>query len=118
MRCRSGADQGTATAETAVALPGLALVLAVSLAAVQAVATHLACVDAARIGARALARGEPDTAVLSLVAQVAPDQAETDLSVDGEFARVTVRAPVHLGPGATAPVIVGGAAATPAETRN
>ena len=40
-------------------LPALLLVLAIALGAVGAAAAQLSCADAARIGARALARGEP-----------------------------------------------------------
>ncbi|WP_017621890.1 TadE family type IV pilus minor pilin [Nocardiopsis gilva] len=103
------------TAETAVALPSLVLVLGVGLAAVQAVTVQLACVDAARIGARALARGESEDAVVALVANVAPDAADAELSEDGGFARVAVSAPVRLGSEVTVPIDVVGEAATPLE---
>ena len=46
------------TAETAVVLPVLLLVLAGAVAAVVVVGAQLRCVDAAREGARAAARGE------------------------------------------------------------
>ena len=45
------------TAETAVVLPALTVILALVLWAVAAVTAQLACVDAARMAARALARG-------------------------------------------------------------
>ncbi|WP_236700387.1 TadE family type IV pilus minor pilin [Allosalinactinospora lopnorensis] len=97
------------------ALPSLLVVLGVALAAVQAAAAHLACVDAARVGARALARGEPDSAVLSLIERVAPEQAEAELSEDEGLARVVVSSPVELGPGIAAPYRVAGEAAVPVE---
>ncbi|WP_344107433.1 TadE family type IV pilus minor pilin [Nocardiopsis rhodophaea] len=103
------------TAETAVALPSLVLVLGVGLAAVQAVTVQLACVDAARIGARALARGESEDAVAAVIASVAPDGADAELSQDGGFARVAVSAPVRLGSEVTVPIRVVGEAATPRE---
>lgn len=115
MRCSRAADRGTVTAETAVALPSLVLVLGVALAAVEAVTVQLACIDAARTGARALARGESDRAVQALVARVAPEAASTELSEDGAFARVVVSAPVRLGAEVTVPIDVVGEAATPRE---
>lgn len=115
MRSRSRAERGSVTAEIAVALPSLALVLGIALAAVQAAAAHLACVDAARLGARALARGDSDATALSLISNVAPERAEADISEDAGFARVLVRAPVALGPGIEAPFEVTGEAAIPME---
>ncbi|MFC4564002.1 TadE family type IV pilus minor pilin [Nocardiopsis mangrovi] len=115
MRCASADDSGGVTAEIAVALPSLALVLAVALAVVQAAAAHLACVDSARVGARALARGESDTEVLSLIARVAPEPAEARLSRGDGMARVTVTTRVPIGPSFTVPIVVGGEAATPLE---
>ncbi|HJX42614.1 MAG TPA: TadE family type IV pilus minor pilin, partial [Geodermatophilus sp.] len=56
------------TAETAVVLPVLLLVLAAVVAAVVVVGAQLRCVDAAREGARAAARGEDPAAVQALVA--------------------------------------------------
>ncbi|GAA3729465.1 hypothetical protein HDA32_000028 [Spinactinospora alkalitolerans] len=108
-------DRGTVTAEIAVALPGLALILGIALAAVQAAATHLACVDAARIGARALARGEDHRVVRDLVSRLGPVNADVRLSEDVGLARVRVSAPVPLGPGPSTPLRVGGEAATPIE---
>jgi Flp pilus assembly protein TadG len=87
------------TAETAVVLPVLLLVLAAVVAAVVVVGAQLRCVDAAREGARAAARGEDVAAVRALVAQVAPDGAVTAVAVAGGQVRVTVTAePTPLGP--------------------
>jgi hypothetical protein len=52
-------DRGSVTVELAVALPVLVLLLLAGLSAVDAVATKMRCVDAAREAARAEARGEP-----------------------------------------------------------
>ncbi|MCZ2818912.1 pilus assembly protein [Modestobacter sp. VKM Ac-2977] len=91
-------EAGMVTAETAVVLPVLLLVLAGAVAAVVVVGAQLRCVDAAREGARAAARGEPAAVVHELAAQAAPDGATTDLGV-GETVRVTVAARVApLGP--------------------
>ena len=53
-------EAGMVTAETAVVLPVLLLVLVCAVAAVTVVGAQLRCVDAAREGARAAARGETD----------------------------------------------------------
>jgi Flp pilus assembly protein TadG len=87
------------TAETAVVLPVLLLVLAASVAAVTVVGAQLRCVDAAREGARAAARGDPVGTVTALVGRAAPDGAVTEVAVGVGEVRVTVTAPVSpLGP--------------------
>jgi Flp pilus assembly protein TadG len=87
------------TAETAVVLPVLLLVLAGAVAAVTVVGAQLRCVDAAREGARAAARGDDVAAVTALVDHAAPDPAVTTVHVDGDEVRVTVAADVAaLGP--------------------
>ena len=53
------ADRGTATAELAASLPAVVILLVAGLTALSAVGTHIACIDAARDVALALARGEP-----------------------------------------------------------
>jgi ABC-type uncharacterized transport system permease subunit len=87
------------TAETAVVLPVLLLVLAGAVAALTVVGAQLRCVDAAREGARAAARGEDDATVRALVLGAAPDGSAVALSRDGAQVRVTVSGPVApLGP--------------------
>jgi Flp pilus assembly protein TadG len=87
------------TAETAVVLPLLLLVLAGAVAAVTVVGAQLRCVDAAREGARAAARGEEIAEVRTLVSRAAPDGATADVDLAGERVRVTVVADVApLGP--------------------
>jgi Flp pilus assembly protein TadG len=87
------------TAETAVVLPVLLLVLAGAVAAVVVVGAQLRCVDAAREGARAASRGEPAAEVARVAEGAAPDGAVTDVGGDGDTVRVTVTATVSpLGP--------------------
>jgi Flp pilus assembly protein TadG len=87
------------TAETAVVLPVLVLVLVCAVAAVTVVGAQLRCVDAAREGARAAARGEAPAVVAELAGVVAPDGAVTGVRQDGERVRVTVAVEVRpLGP--------------------
>lgn len=81
-------ELGAATAELAVALPSLVLVLAVALGAVDLGLDRVRCVDAARLGARLLARGEPETAALAEARRAAPEGARVVVTrADG---RVTV----------------------------
>jgi hypothetical protein len=83
------------TAEAAVALPVLVLVLAGAVSAVAVLGAQLRCVDAAREGVLAAARGEDAATVRSLVEGIAPHGAR--LQVDGpdeERVSVTVTAEV------------------------
>lgn len=80
------------TAEIAVALPALVLVLTLALGAVAVVTDHLRCVDAARVGARLLARGEDAGRVRSEVARQAPDGADISFAVGADAITVDVSA--------------------------
>jgi len=87
------------TAETAVVLPVLLVVLAGAVAAVVVVGAQLRCVDAAREGVRAAARGEPAAVVTGLAADAGPAGARTELGGAADTVRVTVTATVSpLGP--------------------
>ncbi|GII53696.1 hypothetical protein Pth03_20850 [Planotetraspora thailandica] len=90
-------DRGSVTAEAAVVLPALVLVLAASLWAVAIAGIHLQCVDAARAGARAAARGEAGGAVRVAVARSAPAGAEIGVVAGAEFTRVDVSVLVQPG---------------------
>ncbi|RBY94943.1 pilus assembly protein TadE [Blastococcus sp. TBT05-19] len=87
------------TAETAVVLPVLMLVLVGAVAAVTVVGAQLRCVDAAREGARAAARGEEVATVVDRAGRAAPAGARTEVtSTDGDV-WVTVTADISpLGP--------------------
>ncbi|MFC7490031.1 MULTISPECIES: TadE family type IV pilus minor pilin [unclassified Knoellia] len=85
-------ETGMVTAEIAVALPALVLVLTLGLGAVAVVTDQLRCVDAARVGARLLARGEPVEQVRNEVARQAPDGAEIGFEVGPDSVRVDVSA--------------------------
>ena len=94
MRSRRRAEHGTATAELAVALPTLLLVLAVALAAVDLGLAQVRCVDAARLGARLLARGEAVGSALAAARAAAPDGAAISATTSGS--RVTVVVTGHV----------------------
>ncbi|WP_235508258.1 TadE family type IV pilus minor pilin [Agromyces sp. Soil535] len=80
------------TAEFAVALPAIALVLAACLASVQLVAEHVRLTDAAADAARALGRGE-STAEADAIADRVSGGASLAVVEDGLFVCATLRAP-------------------------
>lgn len=86
------------SAETALALPAVLLVLALCLSAVQLGVDRVRCVDAARVVVRELARGEDPARAEALGRRAAPDGASVTTSVDGQEARarVAVRTPPLL----------------------
>lgn len=84
-RCR-----GAVTAEFAVALPAVLLLLALLLAGSAAGVTQLRLEEAARAGARALARGEDAAAVDAIVRRLAGDSAASAVAFEGEWLSVTV----------------------------
>jgi hypothetical protein len=92
-----GSDAGYVTAEAALVIPVLVLVCGTMLALVVAMSDHVECVDAARIGARALARGENQNAVLAAIRAAAPARAVITTRCDGPLVEVTVSAAVTGG---------------------
>ncbi|MDR6508893.1 TadE family type IV pilus minor pilin [Arthrobacter oryzae] len=86
----SGKDHGAVTAEFAVALPAVLLLLALLLAGSAAGITQLRFEEAARAGARALARGEDAGAVDGIVRQLAGASASVSVGAEGEWLSVTV----------------------------
>ncbi|MCH0541501.1 hypothetical protein I3F58_18440 [Streptomyces sp. MUM 203J] len=75
------------------AVPALLVFALVLLWGLAAAAAHLQCVDAARAGARAAARSEPEGAVVDAAQAAAPEGARVDLRRDGDLWRVRVEAP-------------------------
>ncbi len=97
-----GAGRGAVTAEFAVALPAVLLVLGLLLAGSAAGLAQLRLEEAARAGARALARGEDDAAVTAIVRRLAGDSARTAVASEAGWLSVTVSGTVH---GAVAPLV-------------
>ncbi|WP_081736685.1 TadE family type IV pilus minor pilin [Arthrobacter sp. MA-N2] len=89
-----GRDHGAVTAEFAVALPAVLLLLALLLAGSAAGITQLRLEEAARAGARALARGDGHAVVDGIVRRLAGDAASAVVAEDGEWIQVTVSARV------------------------
>ena len=93
--CRRG-DRGLATAELAVALPAVVLVLALCLTAMALGVDHVRAEDAARAGARAASRGEPAQVVREIVAARAPAGAEVLIDSGPRAVSVRVVAPARV----------------------
>lgn len=86
-------DAGMVTAELAVAIPGVAFVLALCLAGIATAIDQVRCVDAARLASRAAARGDTVAAVQALGLRAAPANASVTVTQGGGDAVVTVEAP-------------------------
>lgn len=69
------------TAELAVSIPVVVLVLTLALGAVRLGMDEVRCIDAARLAARALARGDPEGDARGLAARAAPFGASVSLRV-------------------------------------
>lgn len=97
---------GAVTAEFAVALPAVLLLLAVALAFFTVGVDQVRCIDAARAGAREAARGEPTSLVVRTATRIAPAGSRVAVSGQTELT-VSVRAPARrlagILPGAWSP---------------
>ena len=79
-----------ATAEFAVVLPAVVLVLALALGALGLAWDQIRCVDAARAGARAASRGDSSGAVTLVTSRAAPSGAEVSMGTTGDLIQVSV----------------------------
>ena len=90
MRSRSAErERGSVTAEFAVALPAIALVLAACLASVQLAAQQVRLTDAAADAARALGRGESEADAAAIADRVSGGAA-LSAATDGQFVCATL----------------------------
>ncbi|MBW3084895.1 hypothetical protein KEM60_01085 [Austwickia sp. TVS 96-490-7B] len=86
-------DAGMVTAEIAIGIPAVLLTLILGLGTARTALDQIRCLDAARAGARAAARGDSDTAITAITRQGAPDTATIQLSRTAGFVHVDVTAP-------------------------
>ena len=89
-------DDGAVTAEFAIVLPAVVLMLSTLLATATIALNHLRCVDAARAAARAAARNDPASDVVAIARAVGPSDAQVASTLQGGRVVVTVTAPVSL----------------------
>ena len=94
-RPRAAREEGQVTAEAAVVLPVLLVVLAAALWVLASVSAQLGCVDAARAGARAAARGDDPAQVRTVSLALAPAGARVEVTSGPETVTVRVAAEVR-----------------------
>ena len=85
-------DRGMVTAELAVAVPVVVVVLALGLSAIRLGIDEVRCVDAARLAARALARDDSEASARELALTAAPPGASVSLRSGGGEVSATVAA--------------------------
>lgn len=95
LRRRARDDRGMVTAEAAVVLPALVVLVWAAVSAVALATAQLRCVDAAREAARAVARGESVSESRTLAVQAAPRSARVSVRLVGDRAQVEVTATVR-----------------------
>lgn len=89
-------DRGMVTAELALAIPVMLVVLAMGLEAVRVGIDEVRCVDAARQAARALARGETEAWARAVAARAGPAGAVVRVGASGSEVTVEVSAAREL----------------------
>jgi Flp pilus assembly protein TadG len=89
-RRSGGVDRGSVTAEIALALPALVLLLTVVVGVGRVVTAQIQCVDGARAAARLAARGEPSGRVRTAATTAGPAGAQVHLARDPAGSTVTV----------------------------
>lgn len=98
---------GYATAELALALPALCLLVGVMVSLLGAVAAQVRCVDAARAAVRAAARGESASAVTAVAVATAPRGASVLIGQSGGASATDVTVTVTAEVGAFGPLLPG-----------
>ncbi|UVJ38839.1 TadE family type IV pilus minor pilin [Arthrobacter sp. CJ23] len=111
-----GKDRGAVTAEFAVALPAVLLLLAFLLAGSAAGVMQFRLEEAARAGARALARGESTGIIDDVVRRLAGQGATAVVAADGEWVTVTASARVPGPLGSVIPWTLSASASARGET--
>lgn len=104
-----------ATAELAMAIPAMLLVLAMALTGLALATDQVRCVDAARAAARAASRGDELAAVRQIAQDLTPSGTRVVMSSGSDTAVVTVTAPRRLSmlPGLPAATATAAAALEP-----
>ncbi len=92
---RGAPERGSVTAEMAVALPALVLLLGVFVGAATVGVTQLRLEEAARAGAREITRGETGASVEATVRRLAGPGAGLEVTGDGGWTSVTVTTQVR-----------------------
>lgn len=97
-------SSGLVTAELAVLLPALVLLLVLAVRAVGVGLASLQCEDAARAAARAASRGEPRVVAERAALALAPRGASVHVDISGERVAVVVTSEARLLVGVRVPL--------------
>lgn len=89
-------EQGSLTAEFAVAIPAVILVLLLVISLAMQGAARVSLEDAARSAARELARGETSAVVEQTVRDTAGAEVNIVISQEGAYSRVLLTQPVQI----------------------
>jgi Flp pilus assembly protein TadG len=116
VRLRRVKDRGAVTAEFAVALPAVLLLLAMLLTGAAAGVTQLRLEEGARAGARALARGDDSATVERIVRTLSGASASAAVAAEGDWLSVTVTGRVGGPLGSSIPWTLTARASTRSET--
>ena len=108
---RGQADRGSVTAELAVGLPAVVLLLLAVLGTSAAGVVQQRCAEAARTGARLAALGEDDAAVGAASRRVAGDAASVGVTRDEGWVTVSVAASLTVAGIGSAVTLTGRSAA-------
>ncbi|GFZ86131.1 TadE family type IV pilus minor pilin [Nesterenkonia alkaliphila] len=92
----STAERGSVTAEFALALPGVVLVLLLVISLAMTGASRVALEDAARAAAREAARGESVASAEQTARDAAGDDISISVSAEGAYTTVVVSRPVQV----------------------
>ena len=107
---KSPAEEGVITAEFAVALPAVTVVLALCLGAASTGVAQLKVEESARTAARAAARGDSEAQIRSAVSRIDPAQSvQISVSPDGVAADAGRAREVHVRVSRPAPGVIGSA---------
>ncbi len=88
-------ERGMATAELALIIPAVLLVLALCLSGLGLAIDQVRCVDAARVASRAASRGEPPHEVAEKARKGAPEGSTVTVTRRGQYVLVSVMAPAR-----------------------
>lgn len=91
-------EKGSVTAELAIAMPAVSLIIAITLSAFALQIDRMRLVDVTATAARALARGEDELEIHELTKQMlAQDQSvKLEISIQETLACITLRKPVQI----------------------
>ncbi|RJN32584.1 TadE family type IV pilus minor pilin [Nesterenkonia natronophila] len=92
----NSSERGSVTAEFALAIPGVVLVMLLVLSLAMQGAARIALEEGARAAARELARGESAATAEETLRQTAGDQLDVTIAAEGQYTAVVVTQPIRV----------------------